>query len=96
MPTYEYICKNCGHTFEEFQSIVELPLKTCPECHTDELVRALGTGGGLIFKGSGFYLTDYKKNNSSPVTKPKTDSGGESKDTAPKPAANPASPEKKP
>ena len=96
MPTYEYICKNCGHTFEEFQSIVEGPLKTCPECHTDELLRAVGTGGGLIFKGSGFYQTDYKKNNSPPVTKPKKDSAGDAKDAPPIPAAKPAPPENKP
>jgi putative FmdB family regulatory protein len=95
MPTYEYICKNCGHAFEEFQSIVENPLKTCPECHTDGLLRAVGTGGGLIFKGSGFYQTDYKKSNSSPETKPKTDSGGDSKGTAPKPAGKQAPPDKK-
>lgn len=61
MPTYQYLCKNCGHELEEFQSIIETPLVRCPKCGTDTLVRILGTGGGLIFKGSGFYLTDYKK-----------------------------------
>jgi putative FmdB family regulatory protein len=61
MPTYEYICKKCGHTFEELQSMSEEPLKRCPQCHTDNLARVMGTGGAIIFKGSGFYQTDYKK-----------------------------------
>ena len=61
MPTYEYQCKMCGHVLEEFQSITEEPLKRCPKCGIDNLVRVIGTGAGLIFKGTGFYLTDYKK-----------------------------------
>jgi|WetSurMetagenome_2_1015567.scaffolds.fasta_scaffold295876_1 putative FmdB family regulatory protein len=61
MPTYEYKCKACGHEMEEFQSITEEPLKHCPHCDTDNLVRVIGTGAGLIFRGTGFYLTDYKK-----------------------------------
>ena len=61
MPTYEYLCKKCGHTFEEFQSMSEDPLTRCPECGTDNLARVMGTSGAIIFKGSGFYLTDYKK-----------------------------------
>lgn len=61
MPTYEYKCKACGYEMEEFQSITEEPLKHCPNCGTDNLVRVIGTGAGLIFKGTGFYLTDYKK-----------------------------------
>ncbi|MBI4535266.1 MAG: zinc ribbon domain-containing protein [Ignavibacteriae bacterium] len=61
MPTYQYVCKQCGHELEELQSINDPPLTRCPNCNTDGLVRAIGAGGGLIFKGSGFYLTDYKK-----------------------------------
>lgn len=61
MPTYEYICKACGHQLSEFQTFSEPPLVTCPHCNTDNLTRAMGTGSGLIFKGTGFYLTDYKK-----------------------------------
>jgi putative FmdB family regulatory protein len=61
MPTYEYQCKYCGHELEELQSMTEEPLKTCPKCKTDSLARVLSGGSGLIFKGSGFYLTDYKK-----------------------------------
>ena len=59
MPTYEYECRGCGHTFEKFQSITDRPVKTCPKCG-GEVFRVIGTGGGLLFKGSGFYETDYR------------------------------------
>ncbi len=65
MPTYEYQCRECGFELEEFQSITETPLVHCPKCKTDNLVRILGSGVNLIFKGSGFYLTDYKKSGTS-------------------------------
>ena len=64
MPTYEYVCKNCGYEFEEFQSMTAEPLKTCPKCNK-EIIRKIGTGAGLVFKGSGFYITDYKNKKSS-------------------------------
>jgi putative FmdB family regulatory protein len=60
MPTYEYACKSCKHAFEEFQSIKAAPLKKCPECGKASLERLIGTGAALIFKGSGFYQTDYR------------------------------------
>lgn len=60
MPTYHYRCKSCGHEFEEFQSMSEDALTLCPECGKHRLVRVI-SGAGLVFKGSGFYLTDYKK-----------------------------------
>jgi putative FmdB family regulatory protein len=60
MPTYEYACEHCGHQFEEFQSITAKPLKKCPECGKMKLNRLIGTGMGVIFKGSGFYETDYR------------------------------------
>ena len=60
MPTYEYRCKNCNSTFDIFQGINDLPLKTCSSCHTDSLKRLIGTGAGILFKGSGFYQTDYR------------------------------------
>lgn len=60
MPTYEYACDACAHTFEEFQSISAAPLKKCPGCGKSRLRRLIGTGGGVIFKGSGFYVTDYR------------------------------------
>lgn len=64
MPTYDYRCTNCGHEFEEFQSISAEPLKVCPKCNQETLKRVLGGGAGMIFKGEGFYLTDYKKSES--------------------------------
>jgi len=60
MPTYEYKCEACGHTFEKFQSIKARPVRTCPACGKKEVRRLLGTGAALIFKGSGFYATDYR------------------------------------
>jgi putative FmdB family regulatory protein len=60
MPTYEYACDNCGHEFERFQSITAKPLRKCPVCGKSRLRRLIGTGGGVIFKGSGFYETDYR------------------------------------
>jgi putative FmdB family regulatory protein len=60
MPTYEYECQKCGHRFELFQSIKDAPKKACPKCR-GRAKRLLGTGAGLIFKGSGFYITDYRK-----------------------------------
>src|ERR1051325_1772684 len=61
MPFYEYQCSNCGHHLEELQTMTEPPLVKCPECGKDTLQRLIGTGSGIIFKGSGFYQTDYKK-----------------------------------
>ncbi len=66
MPTYEYQCKQCGHQLEELQSFTEASLVRCPNCNTDNLARILSSGSGLIFKGSGFYLTDYKKEGKKP------------------------------
>jgi putative FmdB family regulatory protein len=60
MPTYDYKCENCGHQFETYQSMKDEKLTKCPSCGKKTLKRLIGTGGGLIFKGSGFYLTDYK------------------------------------
>jgi len=60
MPTYEYKCKKCNKLFEEFQSITAEPIKKCKFC-SGKVERLIGTGGGIIFKGSGFYATDYRK-----------------------------------
>lgn len=62
MPTYEYECTDCGHRFEKFQVISAPVLKRCPKCR-HKLRRLIGTGAGLIFKGSGFYSTDYRSDN---------------------------------
>jgi putative FmdB family regulatory protein len=60
MPTYEYECRHCGHRFEAFQMITDKPLSRCPKC-SKKVVRLISSGGGIIFKGSGFYATDYRK-----------------------------------
>jgi putative FmdB family regulatory protein len=60
MPTYEYECSSCGHRFEEFQAMSAKPLKKCPECGKSALERLIGLGAGIIFKGGGFYETDYR------------------------------------
>ena len=60
MPTYQYQCKACKHAFEELQSMKEDALTKCPKCKKKKLERLLGTGAGLLFKGSGFYITDYR------------------------------------
>lgn len=60
MPTYEYECEACKHSFEQFQSITARPVRTCPKCGRAKVRRLLGIGAGVIFKGSGFYATDYR------------------------------------
>ncbi len=62
MPTYEYECRKCKQVFEKFQTMTAEPLKYCPKCH-GRVKRLLGTGAGFIFKGSGFYVTDYRSSN---------------------------------
>ena len=71
MPTYDYICNNCEKTYEYFQSMSDAPKKECPECEKNSLRRVISGGTGLIFKGSGYYLTDYKnkKTQSSEIKK---------------------------
>jgi putative FmdB family regulatory protein len=60
MPTYEYQCQDCGYRFERFQMMNDEPIKTCPKCGL-RVRRLIGSGGGIIFKGTGFYATDYRK-----------------------------------
>jgi putative FmdB family regulatory protein len=78
MPTYEYECSACGHGFEALQSMLEAKLTKCPKCGKAKLQRLIGSGSGMIFKGSGFYETDYKrKSETKPAEKsvPKPSSG---------------------
>jgi putative FmdB family regulatory protein len=81
MPTYDYECQACGHTFEEFQMMSEEPLTKCPACKKKKLKRLIGTGAAILFKGSGFYQTDYrsesyKSSAKAEEAKPKADAGG--------------------
>ena len=80
MPTYEYRCDECGHELEEFQSMSAKPLKKCPECGKSKLKRLIGIGAGVIFKGSGFYETDYRSNSYSKDAKADTESAKKSDD----------------
>jgi len=77
MPTYEYKCDACGQVFEKFQSITAAPLRKCLHCGRSGVRRLIGTGAGLIFKGSGFYITDYRSDSYKSAAKsdgaPKTD-----------------------
>jgi putative FmdB family regulatory protein len=82
MPTYEYQCTECGHQYEAFQSMVEDPHKECPVCKGN-VKRLISSGAGLIFKGSGFYITDYKKKESSPSEKNSVDKKESSDKKAP-------------
>jgi putative FmdB family regulatory protein len=94
MPTYEYVCPKCHHTFEQFQSMNDAPLQKCPACKKTGLKRLIGGGAGLIFKGSGFYITDYK--NKKPAEKPGADSGAAEKPAPAKPEAKPDTKPSKP
>jgi putative FmdB family regulatory protein len=78
MPTYDYECSACGHKFELFQSISEAVKKKCPECSRPSLRRLFGTGAAVVFKGSGFYQTDYRSE--SYKQKAKADKESSSKD----------------
>ena len=103
MPTYDYQCAACGHKFEKFQSMSSPPVKKCPQCGENAVKRLIGIGAGVIFKGGGFYETDYRsdkykadakkdsgdsgKGEKSDKSKPETKAGGESK---PEPAKSDA------
>jgi putative FmdB family regulatory protein len=83
MPTYDYKCKNCSHVFEHFQSMKDAPLRKCPKCGKIALERLIGTGAAVLFKGSGFYQTDYRSESykaahkaDSNAGKPSESSGG--------------------
>jgi putative FmdB family regulatory protein len=73
MPTYEYICDACEHEFEQFQSITAAPVKSCPECRKKKVRRKISTGAGILFKGGGFYETDYRSKSYSDAAKKDAD-----------------------
>jgi len=94
MPTYEYGCKACGYRFEELQSITADPIDVSPKCGEKSVQRFVSGGAGLIFKGSGFYITDYAKKNSSPAASGNGNgsthtSSKSNKDTSESPAEKP-------
>ena len=92
MPTYEYECNDCGHTYEKFQSITAKPLRKCPVC-AGRVRRLIGAGGGIIFRGSGFYQTDYRSQDYQ--QKAKADSGTtKSSDSSEKSSSEKSSSEK--
>jgi putative FmdB family regulatory protein len=84
VPTYPYECQKCGHAFEKFQSIHDKPVKTCPKCR-GRVKRLIGAGAGLIFKGSGFYITDYRSDSYKSSAKKDKESSGGSSDKKDKP-----------
>ena len=109
MPTYEYVCEKCDHKFDIFQSIKDEALKTCPaeKCGMKKwgkgkVQRVIGAGAGLIFKGSGFYITDYRSENYKQAAKKEAgagesksgSSGGENKSAPAKTESKPAKPDK--
>jgi putative FmdB family regulatory protein len=81
MPTYEYTCEGCGHHFDEFHSITAEPLKKCPQCGKRKLRRGFGGGAAILFKGSGFYQTDYRSESYQAAAK--------AEESSSKPAASP-------
>ena len=70
MPTYDYVCRHCEHAFEHFQGIHDPVLRKCPSCGRLGLKRLIGSGAGILFKGSGFYETDYKRSRKDGESKP--------------------------
>jgi putative FmdB family regulatory protein len=107
MPTYDYTCDACDHSFEIFESITVDPQKKCPKCKKKKLRRLFGAGAGLVFKGSGFYQTDYRSESykkAAAADKPATESSpadssgsakeGSTKEGSPKTEAKPSSPAK--
>jgi putative FmdB family regulatory protein len=108
MPTYDYICEKCGYEFEQFQTITARPVRRCPRCGKVGVKRLIGVGAGIIFRGSGFYETDYRSESykkaadkeKSPASKDtakketKAESG-EIKDSKPSEKAEPGTKDKK-
>jgi putative FmdB family regulatory protein len=95
MPTYDYVCDGCGHKFEEMQSFKADPMKTCPKCGKDQLRRLFGTGAAILFKGGGFYETDYRSDGYKSAEKADSTAGKPAETTSttpstPAPASTPA------
>lgn len=105
MPTYGYVCESCGYEFEQFQSITAKPIRKCPRCGRAKLRRLIGVGAGIIFKGPGFYATDYrtesykkaaeKEKSTTSKDTDKKETTSESKDSKPSGKGESATTEKK-
>ena len=104
MPTYDYICESCRYEFEQFQTITAKPARKCPNCGKAALKRLIGAGSGVIFKGAGFYQTDYRsesykkaekseKSKADTTTKKKTET--KTKDSKPTDKTKPSTKDKK-
>lgn len=89
MPTYEYICDACKHEFEAFQSITAEPITKCPECGKKKVRKLISAGAGFIFKGSGFYITDYREDSYKDAAKKETDAAKPADVAKPSDAAKP-------
>ncbi len=103
MPTYEYVCRKCEHRFEKFQSMTAKPIRKCPSCGKTSVQRLIGAGAGIIFKGSGFYQTDYRSDSykkaseseKKPPVTPASEKKTETKDSKPTENPKPAVKDKK-
>ena len=84
MPTYEYECRKCGHHFEQLQKITDAPLKRCPKCR-GAVRRKISGGAGMLFKGSGFYVTDYRSESYKKSAKSESGGGAAKPETKPAP-----------
>ena len=104
MPTYDYKCKKCSHAWDVYHSIKAAPIKKCPACGKSAAERQISAGAAILFKGSGFYLTDYRSDSykkaaaadASSSAPPKAESGGKSEGSSSPPASSPAKPDSKP
>ncbi len=104
MPTYDYKCKKCSHAWDVYHSIKAAPIKKCPACGKGAAERQISAGAAILFKGSGFYLTDYRSDSykkaaaadASSSAPPKAESGGKSEGSSSPPASSPAKPDSKP
>ena len=95
MPTYEYECDACGHQFEKYQPMTAAAVKTCPKCRKTKVRRLISLGGGVLFKGSGFYQTDYRSKGYQEKAKKETEASSPEKKAEASPAVKKEKTDKK-